>query len=989
MAMGKAKVTGTYKKRVIDPRGPAQQAAQQRAQAQAKSQALIQSKSITQAYKEGRISESAWKTRMGELAVQTGDPKILQAMATGGGPSVQVQERTVVLQEQIADLPADVRQEIYAGRGDYLIIPTLAEAKLRSWAEESGYRPEKIVRLQQRIQRESVERRRKIYKERQKEEKKAKIEPEPSTLSSAFYERAEQIYEKAGPAGQFAFAMQTLLTGKGRELIGTIGTILPKLPPTPTPEEIPSLVKPEYPEGIGELLYVPPAKGFEPTKPPKEVIVESLAEIIGTPYKPVRVKEAPRVKGVLPSEIEAMLGPSPPALEFAGTAFEAGVVEFVKSPVFEVELAALAGAGFTKLAAMDIAGKLITKGIATEVITVPGAKYVPYGVGAAITGLKLAEAEQLKVAGKPEAALGGLLTFGVAVGVAGLGAKVQKKYMISQELKKYTTALEVGEITYGAKAGRVESEALIFREGKLLSTAELKTFFQIAEPGKPFAVFTAAKVKPKVTGAEVQRFVGIAKARVTGKGFLKITDRGFTITRKGIMGTAESYLFGKDLKLVAGAEAYGITISEKGLYKSVAEVTGWTKKGIPFRQLGVSFLAKKAPPVDYYPKIPRPTTAMKPFGRPAVIASLEATTKQVSSVIGTAAVPKTPPSVGVLTGAIASFVGRGEMPKEKAAYPAMVEKAFPKTELAISPWARVKKPIIEEEEIFISAKAKEVVGVQALDVRQRAATMQEYGLTQESMSSTMQQLGMPQAVVSKEVVGIGLKQIPVQQQIQIQEQAQEQVQIQIQEQVQEQIQEFVFKPQPPVPVSAAIPFLLIPERRIPVRKKMLIPAKGFHTFIKRKQLKKAKGKYKPLGYVRVSKTPLPRTQALGLGASIVDRYTNRSFKIQPAKPAKRKLEPGITGLLKRQPVTQGFGLSQAWQSKKHKFRYKFRKGTTIPGILVEKSAHAIDSYEEKQGIPYKAARMRKAGVFAPSRGVSIQGLIMGRKLRRKKDMRRR
>ena len=112
--------------------------------------------------------------------------------------------------------------------------------------------------------------------------------------------------------------------------------------------------------------------------------------------------------------------------------------------------------------------------------------------------------------------------------------------------------------------------------------------------------------------------------------------------------------------------------------------------------------------------------------------------------------------------------------------------------------------------------------------------------------------------------------------------------------------------------------------------------------VKRKMQKIGK-KYKSRGYKQANEVPLSRVAALGLLAKTLDTYSNRSGYIKPTN----KLA------VKRQE------LKDKWNSLKHKFRQSKRD----PNILVEKTKHAIDSIEEKEGIPYEAQRLRKAGLL--------------------------
>ena len=81
----------------------------------------------------------------------------------------------------------------------------------------------------------------------------------------------------------------------------------------------------------------------------------------------------------------------------------------------------------------------------------------------------------------------------------------------------------------------------------------------------------------------------------------------------------------------------------------------------------------------------------------------------------------------------------------------------------------------------------------------------------------------------------------------------------------------------------------------------------------------------------------------------MDTYTNRSFRIKKAK---------------RNAVRRR-DLEQKWERLKGKFRTAKRKRD-----IVEKTKHAIDSIEEKRGIPYEAVRLRKLGLLGVNRGDS-------------------
>ena len=118
---------------------------------------------------------------------------------------------------------------------------------------------------------------------------------------------------------------------------------------------------------------------------------------------------------------------------------------------------------------------------------------------------------------------------------------------------------------------------------------------------------------------------------------------------------------------------------------------------------------------------------------------------------------------------------------------------------------------------------------------------------------------------------------------------------------------------------------------------------GYDVMVKRKQLKKGKGSYKSRGYKKANKEPLSRKAALGLGASITDTYVNRSFTIKKTgKIARRRRD-----------------LVSRWESLKHKFRTQKKNAN----VYVEKTKHAIDSAEEKAGIPFESARLKKLGLL--------------------------
>jgi hypothetical protein len=168
--------------------------------------------------------------------------------------------------------------------------------------------------------------------------------------------------------------------------------------------------------------------------------------------------------------------------------------------------------------------------------------------------------------------------------------------------------------------------------------------------------------------------------------------------------------------------------------------------------------------------------------------------------------------------------------------------------------------------------------------------------------------------------------------------------LQAPEQITEQMTELDFfnpqgprppRPRPPRPEGKEERFLLgITKEET--------KAEGYDILIKRKQLKERKGKYKSRGYEKANTEPLTKEGALGLGASIVDTFANRSFTIRKANKK---------AVLRRD-------LELKWRL----LNEKFRRSKSNQNV-VEKSTYAIDSMEEKKGIPYEATRLRKLGLL--------------------------
>ena len=120
-------------------------------------------------------------------------------------------------------------------------------------------------------------------------------------------------------------------------------------------------------------------------------------------------------------------------------------------------------------------------------------------------------------------------------------------------------------------------------------------------------------------------------------------------------------------------------------------------------------------------------------------------------------------------------------------------------------------------------------------------------------------------------------------------------------------------------------------------------AQGYDVFVKRKQLKIRKGKFKSRGFLKANKKPITKNVALNRGGKLVDKFTNRTFEIKKVKG---------------KPVPSTERLDRKLAAK---FRPSKTKGKK--GLRVEKSKFAIDSIEEKKGIPLRAAELRRLGLL--------------------------
>ena len=160
----------------------------------------------------------------------------------------------------------------------------------------------------------------------------------------------------------------------------------------------------------------------------------------------------------------------------------------------------------------------------------------------------------------------------------------------------------------------------------------------------------------------------------------------------------------------------------------------------------------------------------------------------------------------------------------------------------------------------------------------------------------------------------------------------------------------IYSPEVLSPVSPSHPPPISPPfRRTPKLSRLRLgvgskEVDGYNAYVKRKRLKEGKGSYFSRGYEKVNEVPISRGAALVAAGSQVDRYTNRSFIV---KPSGSKV------------INDPFASSQ-WDN----LRGKFRVSKKNKNVFVEKSLFAIDSYEEKQGIPFEAARQRRKDMFS-------------------------
>jgi len=208
----------------------------------------------------------------------------------------------------------------------------------------------------------------------------------------------------------------------------------------------------------------------------------------------------------------------------------------------------------------------------------------------------------------------------------------------------------------------------------------------------------------------------------------------------------------------------------------------------------------------------------------------------------------------------------------------------------------------------VSAQAQ--IAAQAQVSAQKQAQAQEQALISLQVTDTMQILQTPEEVILKTPTKQILRAPP----------------------------EKIIEVPPPLVPPPAIPFpFLKGARRKPTTEGLV--EKGYHAYVKRKQLKSGKGSYSSRGYEKVTKKALTKAGATVKAMEILDRYSNRSGYIKRAKQnAQARYKDYLLESLKQ----------------------RFRSQKKNPNVFVEKAKYAISSMEERNDIPFEAMRLRKA-----------------------------
>lgn len=210
-------------------------------------------------------------------------------------------------------------------------------------------------------------------------------------------------------------------------------------------------------------------------------------------------------------------------------AFTRGVIEAVQSPVVEVELAALGGAGFAKLGATKLGGKILaTK--AAKIALGAGAVYYIGSTGAEVyTDIQM---------GKVEAAVGRVATTAAALGAGFAGAKAGAKY-------------------YAKAPATVEAEIQTGKtKGVSLSRPET--------PTEPAMTAGAFETKLKVGGKEIPvkgYIVGVGKSTGKGKALQKVKIL-IPEQKVGKISIKETTLLRSGRALKTGADTFRVDVSE-------------------------------------------------------------------------------------------------------------------------------------------------------------------------------------------------------------------------------------------------------------------------------------------------------------------------------------------------------------------------------------------------------------------------------------------
>lgn len=218
-----------------------------------------------------------------------------------------------------------------------------------------------------------------------------------------------------------------------------------------------------------------------------------------------------------------------------------------------------------------------------------------------------------------------------------------------------------------------------------------------------------------------------------------------------------------------------------------------------------------------------------------------------------------------------------------------------------------------------------------------------------SLSSSSRVVGVSNIISNTQANSRIVSNVPAVAQASRQNVAQEQAQSQQQQQRQLQQQRVIqqqktLKMNPKLTIKTpepTIPVIKIPS--LDLNKAGQSQEPGYNTYIKVRQTKTGKGQYSSQGYKKINDKPLTKEGALVQGGQAVDKYSNRSFYIKPAgKPA------------------EGGYSDYQWGTLKEKFSMSRRKGETKgQERYVERPKYAISSQEEKNDIPYEAARQSK------------------------------